>query len=252
MRLTTFGKILCGIAICVMQSAAANGAMLLTDDFDYVGALTSNGWTAHSGAGAKVIMSDGTNATVVQSAGSGEDVNRNTGEVMGAGDKWYAGFDVAVTGTGAAVATSTYFAHFLEGTSTFESRLFVTAPAGGGNYRLAFSNSSTIASTWASDFTFGDTHRVVMAYDYTSGASTLWVDPVNEASTSISGPALFSDEITSFALRQNTGGDSSQLIGNLFVATSFNEALSGIPEPASLVLVGLAGLALVGVARRRS
>ena len=53
-------------------AGAADAQILASDSFDYVGALTDNGWAAHSGAGNKVIMADGAIATLEQSGGDSQ------------------------------------------------------------------------------------------------------------------------------------------------------------------------------------
>ena len=66
------------VTVLVASPGAVFGQVFTSDNFNYVGPLTSHGWTAHSGAGNKVIMADGSMATLEQSAGSAEDVNQCT------------------------------------------------------------------------------------------------------------------------------------------------------------------------------
>jgi hypothetical protein len=234
-----------------MSIGLAHGSSLIVDTFDYSdGSLTTNSgglWTAHSGAGAKSIQVSSGVVTLQQSTGSGEDVNRNTGLAMGTGDKWYAGFDVTVTGSSAPV----YFAHFLEGSSIFQARTFVTTPTSTGDFTLGLGTGSSATSTWSTDLSFGVSYRVVVSYDYDSKISQLWVNPALETDPSISVTAGFSDEITSFAFRQASPTTANtQLIDNLSVATTFGEALV-VPEPSTFALGGFGLLALL-MARRRS
>ncbi len=48
--------LLLGAAVVAM-AGIAQSQVLVSDDFTYTGALTANGWTAHSGAGNKVVNS---------------------------------------------------------------------------------------------------------------------------------------------------------------------------------------------------
>lgn len=68
--------------------------------------------------------------------------------------------------------------------------------------------------------------------------------------TSISDNAgTASTAVDSFAFRQSNDYTGSQVIDNLRVVTTFSEALV-VPEPSSVVLLGLAGFATL-VRRRR-
>lgn len=227
-------------------------------DGDIVGKvpLLGGAWAPHSAGANKVLVSSGL-AQLVQGGSGREDVNStfDGGLVMGAGDTLYAAMDVAVT-AGSDMTGDNVFAHFLEGSSIFNGRVWATSAPGGGNFTFGVggTGSSTIGTgvKWGSALTYGSTYRVVVAYDFDSGDSSLWVNPINQGSTSITFNGTFSDDIVAFALRQGTasaGAQPSQTIDNLCVATEFNEALNCIPEPGTISLLVLG--ALVALRRRK-
>jgi hypothetical protein len=234
-------------AMVALASPSAFASLLLNETFTYAnGNLVPNGgWAAHSGAGSLPVQVVGGQAVTAHGAGSREDVNVPLGFTLGPGGKLYSAFDVVVAGG----STAVYFAHFKdETTSNFSSRVFVTPPTAGGNFQFGLSGSaSAVGTLWGSDSSFGATYRVVTSYDYDSGLSELWINPVNIGSTSISNAGFAATDHQTYALRQSAG-DSTQNVDNLCVATSFDEALHCIPEPGTLSLVGLGVVALL---RRR-
>ena len=243
---------LIGVA-CVLglATSVAHADILVNETFTHpdgnlVGQTPTPGpggtWVAHSAEGNNPVQVSGGAAILNQTGTSSEDVNTGLGTVMGAGEKFYAAFDLINTGGSSTV----YFAHFKTSGTYYLARAFITAPTGGGDYTIGLSNTSTMEVSWASDLTFGTSYRVVTSYDYDTGVSELWIDPLNESSTKILTSTGYSDPVEQYALRQG-GSGSSQTIDDLVVATTFNEALTGVPEPASLLLLGLGAL----LARRR-
>ena len=210
-------------------------------------------WFAHSGAGNKVMQVVDGAVTLEQSAGSGEDVSSDWGSAVGAGDTIYAGFDL--TATGSLSANSTYFVHFKSSGNSFNSRVWVTASQSSGDFTIALSGDSSITDSdgeafWGSDLTYGTKYRVVHSYDFDSGGKSLWIDPLNQMSARITATdSMVSDAMVQYAFRQSTG-NTFQKIDNLTVATTFTEAHTGVPEPASLMLWML-GWACCGFCTRR-
>jgi hypothetical protein len=210
----------------------AQSQVLASDDFSYVGALTSNGWIAHSGAGNKIIMSDGNVATLDQSTGSGEDVNL-TFTAQGAADKTYAGFDINVP-SGNPVSPDgqgLYAVHLKNSATNYRARTGVLSPAGGGDYLLAINADNGnlgLGAAWASDQSFDTTYRVVISWDAGTGASEMWVDPVDELSTKVSHTGGFTaDLIEGLALRQSNDYTGFIKIDNVVAGKTFADVLGG-------------------------
>ena len=242
-------SILTAMAGLLLIAGPATAVTLVNETFSHpdgnlVGLTPTPGpggtWAAHSGAGTGSVQASGGAAVVRQASGANEDVNTAFGTALDAGGRLYAGFDLVVEATG--VPTNVYFAMFMKGTSLFDGRIWITAPTTQG-YRLAISNDNSITENdgeaFTGDLAFGTKYRIVHSYDYDSKSATLWVNPVNEFSPSVTATDPgFSDEVSAYAFRQ-AGGNSTQTIDNLIVATSFSEA---VPEPSTLALLGLSCL----------
>jgi hypothetical protein len=211
-----------------------------------------DGWTAHSGAGV-VPIQVGSSGTLVDSTAGGTREDANVAITpISAGETYYFGFDVTVNGTSGDTPTNVYFAHFKDTGTDFTVRTFITAFAGADfTFGLSPAGSAPDA-TWATGLTYGQTYRVVGAYNSDTLENRLWVDPLTEASTSLSATDSAANAVSGFALRQATA-NTSQLITNLAVGTSFNDVVSPVPEPSSIALAGC-GIGLAGIAayRRRS
>jgi hypothetical protein len=200
-------------------------------------------------------------AVIAQGAGSREDVNTTFagGVVQAAGQKFYAAFDVTVTGAGA-VAADDYFASFLQSTSNFNAKVFITpANTGGNDFTFGIQATSgddlTVGANgakWATDFAFGSTNRIVTAYDFNTTTTELWINPTSESDPHLTiVSTVASTANAAYSFRQAGDLTVTQTVDNLNVATTFQEALTGVavPEPASLGVLALGGLTLL--ARRR-
>jgi hypothetical protein len=239
--------------------AATRAAVLVNEPFAYAdGALVGKDpavggvWAAHSSGGTRPVqVASGT--ALISHGSSGEDVNVpfEGGATGSAGETFYASFDLTVADPAAAVVTS-MFAHFLQGTTNFTSRVYVTAPTTSG-YRLALSNDNSITDAdgeaFSGDLAFGTTYKIVTSYSFDTGGAKLWINPADESSTSLTATDPgFSNAVFAYALRQDTTGNTGQTIDNLMVGESFTDV--AVPEPTSLAAVGLGAMALLR--RRRS
>lgn len=242
---------LMGVAAAALASVVAhsNAAIVVNETFSYAdGNLVGNdpaigaAWAAHSGAGSTAVQVTSGAAVLAQGGGSREDVNIGFegGIAAGPGTVLTATFDLtipAITGN----ITSVYFAHFLEGTSNFPARLWLTAPTSTG-FRLALSNDSSITDgdgeVFTGDLAFGTVYGISLTYDYTGMSSSLSIN--GGPSLTAVGDTTVSDEVTAFGLRQGSG-NSTQIIDNLVI-----DAV--VPEPTSLAAI--AGLAVFANRRR--
>lgn len=243
--------------ICVSASlvcgltAAAHAAPLAVDTFTYPdGSLTTSPlWSAHSGAAVGPVLVSG-GAVSLSQGSSTEDVNTPLLTAAAAGQTYYAGFDL----TTASGSNQTYFTHFgrndaTAGFTDFTGRVF-TGSVSGGDYTLGIRTASSSSPIKLSQvLSFGTTYRVVYSYEFDTGTTSLWVDPTSIASANVSETLASSASIAidGLAFRQSSG-NALQTLDNLIVATTFDEAAL-TPEPASLALLGLGSLMMVG--RRR-
>lgn len=250
-------------ALVAMWSSQASATLFYIDTFNYPdGNLTtvSGGlWVGHSGSGFNDDIEVKNGNALVRNSGS-EDANRQTGSIMGANDVWYYAATFRLDDKGASVdgMNEDYFLHFKDsGTFNFNARLLPTNPSGGGDYSLAIAASSLGdgRADWASDLNYGDNVCVVVEWNNGTGEATLWVNPIDSNSPSVTDDELADAmrDIESLAIRQDfiSPGTPNNLIRlhNVSVATSWDEAKNALPEPASLALVGIGGL-LMGLRRR--
>ena len=220
--------ILLALATVLSLSDQAQASVLYSDPLTAPPLNAGNlvgqdGWTAHSGGGAVPIQVGASGTTLVQGSGGREDANVAFTPIT-AGQTYYFGFDVVVTGGN----TNAYFAHFKDAAIDFTVRTFVTPSTNGGDFTFGLSPAgSSPEQTWATGLTFGQTYRVVGAYSADTRLNRLWVNPTSEGSTSLSAIDPAAAAVAAFALRQ-TAGNSTQLVSNLSVGTTWDSVM---PNP---------------------
>ena len=211
----------------------AHSAALLSDSFSYTnGALVSVGgtkWSTHSGTTGEVdVASQRMFLTQVKT----EDVNAilvGQPYTSAAGARLYASFNVNCTSL--PTGGGNYFAHF-KGGSTFRARLFATTNgATAGKFRVGVANGANSPTATASlNLSLNTDYTLVTRYTVGSAGTTLWINPVTEGDSSVSGTDTVSAvSITSFAFRQSLSspdGMGSLFIDNVLVGTNFSDVVT--------------------------
>jgi hypothetical protein len=222
---------------------SGQAAVLLQDDFSYAdGSLitvSSPKWSHHSGTTpGQVEVSSG---KVILSQTETEDVNATLdGQPYGPNgltNILYAKFTVSFS----ALPTANggyYFAHFKDGSPTavgnHRTRIFMmTNGAPAGMLRLGLGNGSSSATiTNSTDLSLNTTYTIVARHVINSFSGTLWIDPVNENSASVTAPdSQGAFTVSSYAFRQNgnsaSPGSPTVAIDDLVVGTQFSDVVPG-------------------------
>lgn len=269
-------KQLLSVIVLTLGPLAGRADVVLQDDFNYPDGrlvdVSGGVWTVHS-SGANSLNIVGGGAVIFQpDASSGhEDVNRLFTQAFDPAtdnsSQIYAGFTakfLAVPYDGGTSTVGSYFAHFKSSAgSVFYSRIGAgTWGAEAGKFRLGISNSgwSPIASVaYPEDLELGVTYELIVRLDLATDQSTLWINPADASSPSVTATDTFSysGTINAFALRQGTTGSSPSIgapgtiaVDNLRVGTSFAE-VRAVPEPTTWALLVLGGSALMLGRKRR-
>jgi hypothetical protein len=253
-RLKTFSMGI--LALCLVQAASAD--VLLTEYFDYANGdlLTVSGgaWVKSSGSSPLNVL-DG--QAVVTFANTDDDYRAFS--PLDEGSLYY-GFTVQ-TNT-APTTTGSYIAALWDGDTgadtDFFGRLQVARGSTASKVKYGIINESPNAVVYytASEFDLGTSIQVVVRFDFSTMTSTLWLNPIDESSTSVTdtvaaeftGPA---STLGNMLLRQASGVGSSA-VDNLAVATTFDGAIAPVPEPSTwALLVAGAGVFCLTVYRKR-
>lgn len=215
-----------------------NTVTLMDEGFDYdtggdIVNVTGGYWNTHSGTPGQ--MQVGSGVVTVTDANS-EDVNA---QFIGApftatnATALYSSF--VVNFSALPVFTNVYFAHFKDATSGgFFGRLYGdVSTATPGFYRLGIGNKSTTGSPGLStqDLTPGVNYTVVTRLNLANGLCTLWINPTNESSPSVTDntAAGAPTPITSYALRESSG-EGTLTIDNLKVGLNFLSVITNIVD----------------------
>jgi hypothetical protein len=228
--------------------------VLFQDDFNSYasGTLPTNGtpWSLVSGNGSGVLV-DG--SVLYNGQTFSDDVKANlTGQpytnVLNGTNIFYASYTVNFQ----ALPTANggyYFAHFTT-VGGFKARMHCSTNGAGINkFRLGISNgANTNSAMFPLDLSPGSTYTVVIRYfnptnTFATPASTLWIDPANELSTSVTATdSTTASTVQAYGFREPgssttpTTGAATMKIDNLFVGTTFADVVASSVNPPSLLL----------------
>lgn len=247
MRKIAIALLALGLAASFAVTTASAAALPLSETFSYPdGNLVPNGgWANFSGAV--------TDVQVVSARAVGFGPNANDDHVAFTAQlltvKTYACFLVKIPAIAAAPKPIYFFAMKDGGTANFVSRVYVLPITGGFTFGLSHSSTSATVGVvpWsAATLLYDHDYNIVVNYDPVLKTSTLWVDPVNEASTSVSitNAAIPALAVSTVALRQSASAatlpaapayvgtaDWGFSMDNLGVGTTFDEACVAGPTP---------------------
>jgi hypothetical protein len=229
------------LALLALSAAPAFSAVLLSESFTYPNGnlIPNGGWANYSGAGTEIQVASG--------RAVGTHVNAPDDHILfpvqPLTSKTYACFDVIITPPAAGGAPRpVYFAELKDGgAANLVSRVYVL-PIGAG-WTFGISHSSTSASAgvtpWTASLNYGQKYNVVINYDPNNKTSTLWVNPANELSSSVSNTnaAIAALAVSGFGLRESNvastlpavpaysgTADITYSVDNLGVGTTFVDA----------------------------
>ena len=84
-----------------------------------------------------------------------------------------------------------------------------------------------LGSAFPLDLAFDTTHRAVFSFDASTAKSKLWIDPLDETSTSVEHNGTGTGTIINrIILRQHNTFNGKEFVDNVVVATTFAEALN--------------------------
>ena len=207
------------ILVALSAFSSAN-AQLVSDNFNYNGLLTSNGWITHSGTAGQ-LSANGTVATLV--AGNSEDVNKAFASPVtvspGTVTIQYTATINFANGTGLST-TGDYFLALgsTAGSSVtvFLGRLFAKGSATG--YTLGILNTSTSGGTatptYGTEVAYNTPSNVTVTYTASTNVATLKIDAQSLLSNS-NGTNASPTSIASACIRQ--GGTAASGTGNAIV-----------------------------------
>lgn len=230
------------LAMAAVLAPPAFAVSIFADGFAYPnGNLVPNGgWANYSGAATDVQVSGG------RATGGGAANPQNDDHRLFAAQpttsKTYACF-IANIPTFAGVPKAIYFAELKDGGATnIVSRVYVcNFPGGGVTFGISHSSTSaTVGLTrWTAPINFNQDYTIVINYDPVNKSSTLWVNPTNELSPSVTDTngAIAALAVSGFGLRQTVtastlpaefagSADWTWAVDNLGVGTTFDDACS--------------------------
>jgi len=202
------------------------GELLLDENFDYVGNLISNGFSAHSGSTPNISTVDGNGLSYLNYASSGignaavlnvssQDVNK-TFTQQEFGSTVYCSFLINVT---SGPSSGDYFLHLGPSTigSAFRGRVFVRD--NGSNISFGVSNDGGNVDYTAYDYNLNETYLIVLKYSF---------DDSNTTSSIYINPSVYSEPNSADAT--DTDSASNTNIGSIALRQGSNTPTARIDE----------------------
>lgn len=227
---------------------SAQATVLVSEGFNYSdgGLVPNGGWANYSGANFDIQVVSG------KAVGSGP--NADDDHILFAAqpitDKTYACFQATIPAI-AGPPKAIYFAELKDGgAAALVSRVYVLPIDGGWTFGISHSstNSTNGVTPWsATTLSYDTPYQIVINYDPVAKSSTLWVDPVGEASPSVTNTnaAVAALAVSGFGLRQSASAstlppvpsyagttDWGFIVDNLGVGTTFDDACFQLATPA--------------------
>lgn len=257
MKSVIFAGILGGLSFFLPRDAAA--ASIITETFDYPdGPLTTGSggaWFTVSGSADQMQVSGGAAQLTFSNT---EDVARSFEQSYSTGTLFYSVMLTMHVGPGTAGQYLMHLSDTETGISTdFFARLYVKGV--GDGYQLGIRNRSLQSSPSDYPVVYDESVTlsletqvaVVVKFDFETLQSTLWINPLNESSQSVTDVfevsfAGLDQTLSRIAMREASGIGTSS-IDQILVGTTFDDVFVAVPEPSVMVLLAISGgLFLVG------
>jgi hypothetical protein len=245
MRRTTIALLTLGLVAFAGTASAAN---IFTDSFSYPdgGLVAGSGgnWLNYSGAAVDVQVVSGKAVGGGPTNPANDDHRLFPAQLIDV--TTYACFTATISDPGAA-PKPIYFAELKDGgAANLVSRVYFL-PQAGNAFTFGISHSSTSATVgvtpWTTPLAYGVPYNIVISYDPVNHSSTLWVNPANQASPSVTdvNPAIAALAVSGFGLRQSNAastlppsppyvgsGDPVWTVDDVGVGTTFADACGGV------------------------
>jgi len=230
---TRLTKVILSSMVLATSFSAINmrANVLLSESFNYSDGdlVTVSGglWADNSGTTVTTLLNVSSGQAIITYANKQDDARAFTG--TGSGVLYY-GFDATISSVPG--TTGSYIAALWDGESGVDTDYFARLQVAQGSttskvkFGVLNDNGNPVVYS-GSEFDLNTTVRIVIGFDFSTMTPTLWINPTNASSPSVtdSVAAIFNGSATTVGnvlLRQTTGIGTTA-VDNLVVATTFSE-----------------------------